>query len=82
MQLCCMTYKFMVQDRAFTPMAIVVLAVVIFLFDNLREKRSVSLTNQVSHVLKILVAHMLKNASVGYFSFIVLDIQMGPFQCR
>ena len=35
-----------------------VLAIVIFLFDNLREKRSVPLTNsQVLHVLKILVAH-------------------------
>ena len=35
-------------------MAIVVLSVVIFLFDNLREKRSVPLTSQVLHVLKIL----------------------------
>ena len=33
----------------------IVLAV-IFLFDNLREKRSVPLTSQVLHVLKILVA--------------------------
>ena len=36
-------------------MAIVVLVVVIFLFENLREKRSVPLTKL--HVLKILVAH-------------------------
>ena len=34
----------------------VVLAVVIFLFDNLREKRSMYLL----HVLKILVAHQLE----------------------
>ena len=40
-------------------MAVVVLAVVIILFDNQREKRSVSLTklnNQGLHVLKILEA--------------------------
>ena len=41
--------------------AIVVLAVGIFLFDNLREKRSVPLTNsQALHVLKILAARWLK----------------------
>ena len=38
-------------------MAIVVLTVVIFLFDILRERRSLPLTSQVLHVLKILVAH-------------------------
>ena len=35
-------------------MTTVVLTVVLFLFDNLRKKRSVSLTSQVLHVLKIL----------------------------
>ena len=38
-------------------MASVVLAVFIFLLDSLTEKRSVLLTSQVLHVLKILVAH-------------------------
>ena len=47
-------------------MATVVLAFVIFLFDNTREKRSVSLNNsQVLHVLKILVAHQLKITTVA-----------------
>ena len=35
----------------------IVLAVVIFQFDNLKEKRPVSLSSQVPHVLKILEAH-------------------------
>ena len=47
-------------------MAIVVLAVVIFLFDHLREKRSVALTSQVLHVLNILGAHQLKIANLLY----------------
>ena len=50
-------------------MVIVVLAVVIYLFDNLREKRSVPLTSQVSHVLKILVAHQLKIPDLNYEHF-------------
>ena len=37
--------------------AIVVLANVILLFDNIMKKRSMSLTKQASHVLKIPVAH-------------------------
>ena len=41
-------------------MAIVVLAIVSFLSDYLREKRSVSLTKQASHILKILMVHWLK----------------------
>lgn len=40
-------------------MAVVVLAAGIFLFDNLREKRSVPLTTQVLLVLKMLAAHPL-----------------------
>ena len=36
------------------------LAVVIFLFDSLREKKSIPLISQVSPVLKILAAHRLK----------------------
>ena len=44
--------------------ATVVLAVVIFLFDNLREKGSVPLTKQSVHVLKILAAHQLEVAGV------------------
>ena len=44
------------------------LAVVIFLFDNLREKRSVPLTSQVSHILKILVAHQLKITGLECFA--------------
>ena len=43
--------------------AIVVLAVVISLFDNLREKRSVPLTGQGLDVLKTLAAHWLKIAA-------------------
>ena len=34
--------------------------------DNLREKRSVSLTNQVLHGLKILEAHDLKIATLTH----------------
>ena len=34
-------------------MSVVVLAVVMFLFDNLREKKSVPLSGQVLHVLNI-----------------------------
>ena len=45
---------------SFIPMAVVVLAVVFFLFDNIREKRSLPLTSQVLHVLKILVAYPFK----------------------
>ena len=45
-------------------MAVVVLAVVIFFFDNLREKRSVSLTKQVLHVLKILMMYWLTIAGI------------------
>ena len=45
--------------------AIVVLAVVIFVFDDLREKRHCPWLNiQVLHVLKILAAHWLKIAGV------------------
>ena len=44
---------------------VVVLAVVIFSFDNLREKRSVPLTSQVLHVSKILVAHWFENHCKG-----------------
>ena len=47
-------------------MAIVVLAVVIFLFDSLRVKRSVPETSQVLQVLKILAAHGLKIAGLRY----------------
>ena len=40
--------------------AVVVLVIVLFLFENLREKRSVPLTNsQVLHVLKALVAQQV-----------------------
>ena len=39
--------------------AIAVLAV-IFLFDSPREKRSMPLTSQILHVLKVLEAHLLK----------------------
>ena len=47
-------------------MAIVVLAVVIFLFDKLREKRSVPwLNSQVLYVLNILMAHWLEIAVLG-----------------
>ena len=46
-------------------MAIAVLEIVIFLFDNLREKTSVPLTNsQVLCVFKILTSHWLKIAGV------------------
>ena len=46
-------------------MTIVVLAVLIFLFDNLREKRSICLTKWLGlHVLKILVAYKLKIAGL------------------
>ena len=55
MQLHYMTYVFVVQYRAYTLDGYCRWAVVIFLFDNLREKRSVSL-----HVLKILAAYSLK----------------------
>ena len=49
-------------------MAIVVLAVVTFLLDNLREKRSVpQLYSQVLHVLKILVAHQLEIPALVQF---------------
>ena len=41
-------------------MAVAVLAVVIFLFNNLIEKKSVPLTSQVLHVLKILATHQWK----------------------
>ena len=43
---------------------VVVLAVVIFKFDNLRLKRSVPLTSQVLHVLNILAAYPLKIAGI------------------
>lgn len=35
----------------------IVLPVVIFLFDNLKEKRSALLTSQMLYVLKIIAAH-------------------------
>ena len=38
-------------------------------FDNLREHRSVYLTSQVLHVLKIIAAHGLKIAAVGWRHF-------------
>lgn len=41
-------------------MAILVLAVVIFLLDSLKEKRSVPLNSQALHILKTLAAHQLK----------------------
>ena len=44
--------------------AIAVLAVVIFLLDNISEKRPVSLTSKVLHVLKIFAAHWLKITAV------------------
>ena len=49
--------------------AIAVLAVVNFLFDNLKEKRSVPLSSWILHILKILVAHLLKYIprNVGIF---------------
>ena len=58
MQLFHTTCTFMVQDRAFTLTAIVVLAVVIVLCD--------SLNSQVLHVLIILAAHRLKITGVKH----------------
>ena len=45
------------------------LAVAIFLFDNLRGKRAVPLTKQVLHVLKILAAHWLKIDGLKQYSY-------------
>ena len=61
-----MTYIVMVQDRHPHQMAIVVLSGVSFLFENLRENRSVPLNSQVLHVLNILAAHQLKIAALDH----------------
>ena len=44
----------------------IVLAVFTFLFENIRKKRSVTLTKQVVHVLKILVPHLLTITCLDY----------------
>ena len=57
MQLRYVTYVFKVQDRASHWTAVAVLAAVTFLLDNLRHKRSVSLTeHQLLRVLKVVAA--------------------------
>lgn len=44
-----------------SPQMGLILGIIIFVFDNIREKRSVLLTSQVFHILKIIVVSLLKN---------------------
>lgn len=55
--------------------AVVVLGVVIFLFENLRDKRSVPLINsQALHMLKILAVHWLKITRLGLITHMYVNI--------
>ena len=62
-----LTHKKGVSLTHWRWMAVVVLAVVQFLFDSLRGKRSgPRLNSQVLHVIKILVAHQLNTTGIRY----------------